>query len=96
MSIDFLSLDLPESVLRGIQTAGFTTCTPIQEETLPIAPRAFIVAPTRELAIQIHSDACLLGQYTGLEMQVVYGGVDYQKQREILRAGVDVLLGTPG
>jgi ATP-dependent RNA helicase RhlB len=137
MSMEFQSLDLPESVLRGIQAAGFTTCTPIQEETLPIslrgrdvagqaqtgtgktaafliaiftrllrepdrrrkgiaAPRALIVAPTRELAVQIQSDACLLGQETGLDMQVVYGGVDYQKQRETLRAGVDILIGTPG
>ncbi len=123
--------------MRGIQAANFTTCTPIQEETLPIAlrgrdvagqaqtgtgktaafliaifvrllrepdrrrrgvaaPRALVVAPTRELAVQIHSDACLLGRDTGLNMQVAYGGVDYQKQREMLRAGVDVLIGTPG
>ena len=60
------------------------------------APRALVVAPTRELAVQIHSDACLLGGETGLDMQVVYGGVDYQKQRETLRAGVDLLIGTPG
>jgi ATP-dependent RNA helicase RhlB len=137
MSMDFASFDLPAAVMRGIQAAGFTTCTPIQEETLPIAlkgrdvagqaqtgtgktaafliaiftrllrepdrrrrnvaaPRALIVAPTRELAVQIHSDACLLGGETGLDMQVVYGGVDYQKQRETLRAGVDILIGTPG
>ena len=42
--MDFLSLDLPESVMRGIQAAGFTTCTPIQEETLPIALRGRDVA----------------------------------------------------
>jgi ATP-dependent RNA helicase RhlB len=59
-------------------------------------PRALVVAPTRELAVQIHHDAGLLGQATGLNMQVVYGGVDYLKQRETLRAGVDVLIGTPG
>jgi ATP-dependent RNA helicase RhlB len=54
------------------------------------------VAPTRELAVQIHHDARLLGQETGLNMQVVYGGVDYLKQRESLREGVDLLIGTPG
>ncbi len=137
MTMDFASLNLPEAVLRGVQAAGFTTCTPIQEETLPIAlrgrdvagqaqtgtgktaafliaiftrllrepdrrrkgvaaPRALVIAPTRELAVQIHSDACLLGRETGLDMQVVYGGVDYLKQRETLREGVDLLVGTPG
>jgi ATP-dependent RNA helicase RhlB len=60
------------------------------------APRALVIAPTRELAVQIHSDARLLGRETGLDMQVVYGGVDYHKQRDTLRAGVDLLIGTPG
>jgi ATP-dependent RNA helicase RhlB len=61
-----------------------------------VGPRALVVAPTRELAVQIHHDAGLLGRATGLNMHVVYGGVDYLKQRETLRAGVDVLIGTPG
>ncbi|MEO8443722.1 MAG: DEAD/DEAH box helicase, partial [Gammaproteobacteria bacterium] len=60
------------------------------------APRALIVAPTRELAVQIHSDALILGSGTGLRMSVVYGGADYDKQREELQGGVDVLIGTPG
>ena len=60
------------------------------------APRALILAPTRELAVQIHSDAEILGGGTGLRMVVVYGGADYDKQREQLQAGVDVLIGTPG
>lgn len=59
-------------------------------------PRALILAPTRELAVQIHADAMILGTGTGLRMAVVYGGADYDKQREILQAGVDVLIGTPG
>lgn len=60
------------------------------------APRAIIVAPTRELAVQIHSDAESLGQYTGLTLGLAFGGTDYEKQRRILEAGVDVLVGTPG
>jgi ATP-dependent RNA helicase RhlB len=137
MSVEFSSFDLPEAVQRGIQAAGFTVCTPIQEEVLPVAlrgrdvagqaqtgtgktaaflislftrllrepdrrsrglssPRALILAPTRELAVQIHHDAELLGRATGFAMQVVFGGVDYHKQRETLRGGVDLLIGTPG
>jgi ATP-dependent RNA helicase RhlB len=59
-------------------------------------PRALILAPTRELAVQIHADATVLGAATGLRMVVVFGGTDYDKQREQLQAGVDVLIGTPG
>jgi ATP-dependent RNA helicase RhlB len=60
------------------------------------APLALIVAPTRELAVQIHNDAEILGQYTGLKLGLAFGGVDYDKQRRELEAGVDVLIGTPG
>jgi len=59
-------------------------------------PRAIVIAPTRELAIQIHRDAELLGRHTGLNFALIYGGVDYQKQRDSLTAGTDVLIGTPG
>jgi len=59
-------------------------------------PRAIVVAPTRELAIQIHRDAEQLGRHTGLEFALIYGGVDYHKQRDSLTAGTDVLIGTPG
>lgn len=59
-------------------------------------PRSLIVAPTRELAIQIHRDAMKLGADTGLEFGLAYGGVDYEKQRKALLAGVDILIGTPG
>src|SRR6266403_2325442 len=60
------------------------------------APRAIVIAPTRELAVQIHSDALGIGKYTGLELAIVFGGVDYEKQRRVLEEGVDVLIGTPG
>ena len=59
-------------------------------------PRVLIIAPTRELAVQIESDARLLGQHTPFRIQAVYGGIDYNKQRESLAAGCDVLVGTPG
>jgi len=133
----FTELDLPESVCRGVEAAGFTECTPIQEAALPVAlsgkdvagqsqtgtgktaaflialftrllrspvprpgpvtaPRALIVAPTRELTVQIEADARLLGRFTGFRIHAVYGGVDYAKQRESLRGGVEILVGTPG
>jgi ATP-dependent RNA helicase RhlB len=60
------------------------------------AIRALVIAPTRELAVQIHQDAIVLGQHTGLRMAVVFGGVDYEKQRRDLEGGIDLLIGTPG
>ncbi|WP_222565918.1 ATP-dependent RNA helicase RhlB [Lysobacter antarcticus] len=62
----------------------------------PGDPRALILAPTRELAIQIHKDAVKLGPEVGLTFALVYGGVDYDKQRELLQKGVDVIIATPG
>lgn len=59
-------------------------------------PRALILAPTRELAIQIHRDAEVLGSKTDFRMVLVYGGTGYDQQREALTKGVDILIGTPG
>jgi len=59
-------------------------------------PRALVLAPTRELALQIHKDALLLGSETGLKLGLAYGGIDYEKQRNTLQDGVDILIGTPG
>jgi ATP-dependent RNA helicase RhlB len=131
----FKEFDIPEPVLCGINEAGFTDCTPIQEKTLPLAlsgkdvagqaqtgtgktaafliavfskllankrsmegnaPRALILAPTRELVVQIEKDAALLGKHTGLTFQAIYGGIDYMKQRNALREGSDIVIGTPG
>jgi ATP-dependent RNA helicase RhlB len=131
----FEDFDLDPRILQGLNEAGFTQCTPIQAETLPLAldgkdvagqartgtgktaafllaifkqllsdrskgagpnPRAIAIAPTRELAIQIHRDAELLGKHTGLRFLLAYGGVDYVKQRDNISDGVDVLIGTPG
>ncbi|MBF8270660.1 MAG: DNA/RNA helicase, superfamily II [Gammaproteobacteria bacterium] len=58
--------------------------------------RALIISPTRELAIQIHNDACLLNKYTDFRIGLVYGGIDYDKQRKMLQDGIDILIGTPG
>jgi ATP-dependent RNA helicase RhlB len=60
------------------------------------AIRALVVAPTRELAVQIHKDAVALGAFTGLTLGLAFGGTDYEKQRRTLEQGVDVLIGTPG
>ena len=60
------------------------------------APRVLVLAPTRELAVQIHKDALQLGAFTGLNSLVVFGGMDHQKQRNALDSYVDVLAGTPG
>jgi ATP-dependent RNA helicase RhlB len=60
------------------------------------APRVLIIAPTRELVVQIEADARLLGRETGLSILAVYGGIDYQRQRQSLADGCDVLIGTPG
>lgn len=59
-------------------------------------PRALILAPTRELAIQIHKDAMKFASDLGLKFALVYGGVDYDKQRELLQKGADVIIATPG
>jgi ATP-dependent RNA helicase RhlB len=133
----FDSFDLPQQLLQGIEDAGFSNCTPIQEQTLPLVlagkdcagqaqtgtgktaafllalfnrllkeppaegrkatqPRALVLAPTRELAIQIWRDAEVLGKHTGLKLGLVYGGTGYESQREMLNDGIDVLIGTPG
>ncbi len=69
---------------------------PALAERKPEDPRALILAPTRELAIQIHKDAMKFGADLGLKFALVYGGVDYDKQRSLLQAGADVIIATPG
>ena len=133
----FNALKMAPELLRGVQAADFTHCTPIQRLSLPHAlqgrdvagqaqtgtgktaafllatmqrlltrpprpwrrqnqPRGVVLAPTRELAIQIEKDARALGRYSGLQSGVVYGGAGYNSQREMLERGVDILIGTPG
>jgi superfamily II DNA/RNA helicase len=59
-------------------------------------PQALIVAPTRELALQVSSDLSLASKDMGLRVLTVYGGVGYEPQLEALDAGVDIVVGTPG
>src|SRR5690625_1681064 len=131
----FASLGLTPALLRGLEDAGFTHCTPIQAGTLPHAlakrdvagqaqtgtgktaafllatmhyllenpveegrqgPWAIMLAPTRELALQIYKDFELLGRHTGLYGVAVYGGTGYDSQRRELELGVDIVIGTPG
>ena len=135
----FDTLDLHDSLRKGIAETGFVCATPIQADTLPIAlagkdvagqaqtgtgktaafliaaiqhvlslgevdaddkatrqPRIFILAPTRELAIQIANDAEELGKHTGLRIALAFGGTGYEQQRRTIEAGIDILIGTPG
>jgi len=133
----FRELKLAEPLLQGIDTAGFSHCTPIQAQTLPLTlngqdilgqaqtgtgktaafllavlhrlltipanprrknnqPRAIIIAPTRELAVQIHKDALPLAEGCNMQLRVVYGGSGYEQQRNDIGKGVDILIGTPG
>ncbi|MEE3292128.1 MAG: DEAD/DEAH box helicase, partial [Pseudomonadota bacterium] len=133
----FEEFDLPTPLVQGLKDSGFSHCTRIQAEALPLllegrdvagqaqtgtgktaafllatynrlltlppstahqppSVRAVILAPTRELAIQIYRDAETLGKHTDLRLGLVYGGTGYHKQREDLSEGVDILVGTPG
>ncbi|MDD1625461.1 MAG: DEAD/DEAH box helicase [Methylococcaceae bacterium] len=162
----FSNLELSDSILHGLNDAGFNHCTPIQDKALPLLlrskdiagqaqtgtgktatfllatfqrllndddctdaegttpgmgeveqrrerlpratqgavaeskrfknPRAIILAPTRELAIQIHKDALLLGKHLNLKFALIYGGTDYQKQLDTIKSNIDIIIGTPG
>jgi len=130
----FINLELSPSILRGLNDAGFDQCSPIQDQSLPIAlrdrdvagqaqtgtgktasfllatfqrllndtseekkyPRALILAPTRELAIQIHKDALQLGKHLNFNLALIYGGTDYQRQLKAVQGNVDIIIATPG
>ena len=86
------------------KTAGFGL--PILQRLLPHANtspsparhlvRALVLAPTRELAIQVEESIREYGKYTGLRSTCVYGGVDIRQQLPIVRGGVEILVATPG
>ncbi len=86
------------------KTAAFLIATikqlleiPAPDERYIGEPRALIIAPTRELAMQIHKDAQELTKYTDLHCVMVVGGMDYEKQRQQLQKEyVDILVATPG
>lgn len=70
---------------------------PIEEERYSGEPRALVLAPTRELALQIAKDAEQLGKYLGLKVAALVGGMDYQRQRTALQKGlIDLVVATPG
>ncbi len=131
----FTELPLSEQVLKGIESAGFSDCTEVQEKVLPTSltrrdvmvqsktgsgktavyvltilesfvqaikagkgkPKALIVAPTRELAVQIEEDTLQLGSgIEDLSIGCFFGGVGYGKQDEILEQGCDIFVCTPG
>ncbi|MDR2724672.1 MAG: DEAD/DEAH box helicase, partial [Candidatus Adiutrix sp.] len=62
----------------------------------PDAPRAIIVTPTRELALQIHEDALVLGGATSLRQALVIGGIEYREQAELLGTAPEIVICTPG
>ena len=69
---------------------------PIEEERFAGEPRALVIAPTRELVVQIGEDARALGKYCGLNVVTLIGGMDYQKQQDKLKGMVDIVVATPG
>lgn len=69
---------------------------PASEQRQANQPRVLILAPTRELVIQIHKDALALAKYADITSHAIYGGTGYQSQRDNLQQGVDILVGTPG
>jgi len=70
---------------------------PIEEERYVGEPRALIIAPTRELVMQIAKDAVALTKYSNLNVTTLVGGIDYQKQqRELENDIVDIVAATPG
>lgn len=79
-----------------VATFAWLAAHPPPAERKPQQPRAIMVAPTRELAIQIHRDAEALGSHTDLRLALAYGGTGYEQQRQAITAGCDILIGTPG
>ncbi|MCH8745641.1 MAG: DEAD/DEAH box helicase, partial [Chloroflexi bacterium] len=129
MRFDEFSLD--PSILAGVDSAGFTTPTPIQEQAIPVVlqgkdllglaqtgtgktaafllpifqrliqnpsrkVRVLILAPTRELAEQIHQASVDLGRHTGVKSVAIYGGVSKAPQLSALRRGPEIMVACPG
>lgn len=134
--MDFTEFGLDERLLKGIEAAGYVTCTPVQEQVIKASKanegakgpdlyvqsqtgtgktcaylvavigemlkeqnagkKCLILAPTRELAVQIEEEAKVLVGTSGLKAFSVYGGVGYEKQIAALKKGVGIVIGTPG
>jgi len=78
-------------ILHRLQPQANTSPSPARH---PV--RALILAPTRELAIQVEESIKEYGKYTGLRSTCVFGGIDIKTQLPIVRAGVEILVATPG
>lgn len=86
------------------KTAAFTL--PLLQRLMPYANtstspakhpvRALILTPTRELAEQVADNVKAYSQFTGLRSVVIYGGVDIQSQKNLLRQGAEIIIATPG
>ena len=134
--MEFTEFGLDERLLKGIEEAGYVSCTPVQEQVIKASKteegakgpdlyvqsqtgtgktcaylvavigemlkeqnagkKCLILAPTRELAVQIEEEAKVLVGTSGLKAFSVYGGVGYEKQIAALKKGVDIVIGTPG
>ena len=131
----FEDLNIKAPFLKALKEEGYTSPTPIQNETIPLAlqgsdilgmaqtgtgktaafalpilqklnamqapdksrdPRALILAPTRELAIQINESIRKYGQYIALKHTVIFGGVKQGPQVKSLERGMDIIVATPG
>ena len=78
------------------KTAAFVLPLMQRLEAKPGGPRALVVTPTRELAVQIEEVATQVAKHTKHRVAVVYGGVGYEPQTKALKRGVDLLVATPG
>jgi ATP-dependent RNA helicase RhlE len=131
ISLNFDSFNLNKHILSNVQALGYTTPTPIQQQSIPVIlsgkdvmglaqtgtgktaafalpiiqrlmegprslVRALIVAPTRELAQQIHEAIVELCKGTGLNSMTLYGGVNINPQIKSLRTGVEIVVACPG
>ncbi|MCR5436868.1 MAG: DEAD/DEAH box helicase [Treponema sp.] len=131
--MEFTEFGLDERLLRGVEAAGYVSCTPVQEQVIKASlkegekgpdlyvqsqtgtgktcaylvaviqrmlnnpgKKCLILAPTRELAVQIEEEAKVLAGPGCLKAFSVYGGVGYEKQISMLKKGVDIIIGTPG
>ena len=131
--MEFTEFGLDERLLKGVEAAGYVSCTPVQEQVIKASlkegekgpdlyvqsqtgtgktcaylvaviqrmlknpgKKCLILAPTRELAVQIEEEAKVLTGTSGLKAFSVYGGVGYEKQIANLKKGVDIIIGTPG
>ena len=104
----FENLNLIEPILKALRQEGYTSPTPIQEQSIPIllqklyktdhrkGIKALVLTPTRELAIQIGESFEAYGRYTGLKHAVIFGGVGQKPQTDALRGGIQILVATPG